>query len=344
MEISIMQSIENISKKYYPFVSLIISNMNGKNLLRECITSLLNQKYLGFFEIIVVDAGSIDGSPEMVEQEFPTVKLLKRKRIGIGEAINDGLRVAKGDVLAFDVNNDEFFPSEWLQNIVDGLLENPNAGAVGGLRLYYGTTNLVDEAGIVFNYLGIPSSYIRAKLENVPKGPRKVDYVGLPLFHRRILNCTGLIDEKYFLYQEDSDFCAQVRATGLDVVFIPKAISYHRRNTTIGKSSSLSTFYERRNQIRFIIKNFSTRRLILALLWYSIILPAVEALMFFPFMKKLFSSKSSRLSFLSRRTSKENFRAVLAAMCWNIQNFNSSYAERVRIKYLISHPSDSCLK
>ena len=66
------------------FVSIIISNYNGKEHLRECLLSLMRLKYSSY-EVIVVDAASNDGSPEMVEQEFPAVKLLRKEKIGIGE-------------------------------------------------------------------------------------------------------------------------------------------------------------------------------------------------------------------------------------------------------------------
>ena len=293
---------------------------------------MLNQKYDGSYEIVVVDAGSTDGTPEMIEADFPKIKLLKRGHIGIGEAINAGILVAQGEILAFDVNNDECFPSGWLQTIVDGLLDNSNAGVVGGVRVLYGTDDTVDEAGIIYDYFGIPSSFIRARLADVPKVPIPVDYVGLPVFHRKILKKTGLIDEVYVLYSEDSDFCAQVKAAGYDVLVIPQAVSFHRRNTTIGKLSSLSVYYERRNHIRFVIKNFPFLRMIFSLMWTVVILTCIEALMFTPFMKKILGSRKTRLSFLSRNSTKENFRAVLEAIGWNFKTLRFTFSERSRIR------------
>jgi len=87
-------------------VSIIISNYNGKEHLRECLLSLMRLKYPDY-EVLVVDAASTDGSPEMVEREFPNVRLLRKGKIGIGEAINCGIMVAKGDLIVFDLNNDD---------------------------------------------------------------------------------------------------------------------------------------------------------------------------------------------------------------------------------------------
>jgi len=315
----------------YPQASLIISNFNGKNFLRECLSSLFRQDYPGSYEVIVVDAGSTDGSPKMVEEEFPEVKLIRASRIGIGKALNSGLRLAQGEILAFDINNDERFSTSWLRILVDALLRLPNAGVVGGLRILHGTKDVVDEAGIVFNKLGIPSSYTRLKLSDIPEKPRKVDYVGTPLFHKRILNLVGVCDEDYVLYSEDEDFCARVKKAGYDVLLVPQAIAYHRRSATIGKASSLSAYYQRRNHIRFIIKNFPVSRMFLALFWYVFLLTAIEALMFVPIFKRLFSLQGSRLVFLSQKHTKENFRATIEAIRWNIQNFRSTISLRYQI-------------
>lgn len=317
--------------KKYPAVSLIISNFNGKELLRDCLNSLFNQDYPGLYEIIVVDSGSTDGTPEMVEQEFPKVKIIRENRIGIGEAVNLGFRIAQGEVLAFDINNDEVFSPNWLRTLVKALLNYPNVGVVGGVRVLYETEDIIDEAGITFNYLGIPSSHIRAKLSDISQKPLKVDYVGLPLFRRELLNIVGLCDETYFLYAEDEDFCARVKKAGYDVLLIPQAISYHRRSVTIGQAQPLSVYYERRGHIRFIIIHFPLLRMILALFWYVIILTAIETFTFIPFFKRLVSSKESRLSFLSQRATKKNFRAVIEAICWNFRNLKSTISARQQV-------------
>jgi GT2 family glycosyltransferase len=315
----------------FPTVSIIISNFNGRDLLRDCLVSLLRQDYLGAVEIIVVDAGSTDGTPEMIKLEFPEVKLIREGRIGIAKALNLGLRRARGEILAFDINSDEILSPTWLQTLVNALLRIPYAGVVGGIRVFYGTKDIVDDAGATFNYFGISSNYIRVRLSDVPKYPRKVDYVGAPLFRRKILNTVGLCDENYFLYSEDEDFCARVKRFGYDVVLIPQAISYHRRSATIGKAEPLSTYYERRNHIRFIIIHFSLLRMFLALFWYVIVLTAIEAFTFVPFIKRLVSSKESRLSFLSQRATKQNFRAIIAAIVWNFRNIKSTISVRQQI-------------
>ena len=326
-----------IQKERFPTVSLIISNFNGRDLLRDCLTSLLDQDYLGAVEIIVIDAGSTDGTPAMVELEFPEVKLIKKKRIGIGKAINLGFRAARGEIIVFDVNNDEVPSATWLRILVNALLSTPNAGVVGGIRILYGTKDIVDDAGATFNYFGVPATYTRVKLSDVPENPRKVDYVGTPLFRKELLDTVGLCDEIYVLYSEDEDFCARVKQFGYDILVVPQAISYHKRSATIGQSSPLAVYYERRNHIRFIIVNFTLSRMFLALFWHVCLLTTIEALAFMPFFRYILSSKESRLSFISQRSTKKNFRAIISGIFWNFRNLKLSIFMRQRTPALKKH-------
>ena len=76
-----------------PMVSIIISNYNGKDHLHECLSSLMQLNYPRF-EVIVVDAASTDNSREIIERDFPSVRLFSKGKIGIGEAVNCGISVA----------------------------------------------------------------------------------------------------------------------------------------------------------------------------------------------------------------------------------------------------------
>jgi hypothetical protein len=267
----------------------------------------------------------------MLELEFPEVKLIKKGRVGIGEAVNSGFQVARGEILAFDINTDEILSRNWLQSLVEALLSIPNAGIVGGVRVLYGTKDTVDDAGASFNYLGIQSTYTRVKLSDIPKCPRKVDYVGTPLFHRRILTTIGLCDETYFLYSEDEDFCFRAKRKGYPVIVISQAVSYHKRSATIGQASPLAVYYTRRNHIRFIVINFPLLRMCWALTWHILVLTCIEALMSTPFFKHFLSSRKSRLSFLSQTNNKQNFRATIEAIRWNFQNLRATISARQQV-------------
>lgn len=315
----------------YPSVSLIISNLNGKDNLRECLKSLRNLEYNDTYEVIVIDAGSTDGAPEMVEKEFPNILLIKEGRIGIGEAINIGISSAKGEIIGIDLNNDEVFSQDWLQVLVDTLLSSKEIGVVGGIRLVYGSNCIIDEAGISYNYLGIQSSNICLNISDVQTEPFETDYVGIMVFRRELLKKIGLVDESYYIYGEDADFCARVKSHGYRVLAVPNSISYHKRSKTVGKANPLAAYYSRRAKIRFIIINFSLFRMFVALFWDLIFITGIEVLMFIPLLKRLFDSPNTRLSFLVKGNSKENFRATISAISWNISNFKNIVRRRLYV-------------
>ena len=132
-----------------PLVSIIIPNFNAKEMLRECLNSIQSQRYKNH-ETIVVDNGSIDGSPELVRKEYPRVILIQAERIGIGQAsfgraCNRGIRAAKGDIIVTMLNNDMTVDEGWLEHLV-AALELNGVGVVGGKIYNYGST-VIQDAG-----------------------------------------------------------------------------------------------------------------------------------------------------------------------------------------------------
>jgi hypothetical protein len=315
-----------------PKVSLIIPNLNGKNLLRECLNSLKKLKYTNF-EVIVVDGGSTDGTPEMVKVEFPEVKLIVEEGAGIGRAINLGLNMAEGEIIGFDLNNDEIFKEDWLKKLIDVLLSSPDIGVVGGTRLIYGRDKLVDEGGVKFNYFGIAWSNIRLGLDELPCEPIEVDYVGIPLVWRWIVDMVGGCDETYGIYFEDSDFCFKVKRLGLKVIWVPQAISYHRRSSTIPKLSDRVTFLKIRNRFRFLLIHFSLPRLVSSFLYEVILFLSRIILSRFISPQTRNSSKYSRLSFLHVPKPYRYLRATVKAVLWNLENFKETLQARRQISY-----------
>jgi len=317
----------------YPSVSLIISNLNGKDYLRDCLKSLKNLDYEGTYEIIVVDAGSTDGAPEMVEKEFPCVVLLKEGRIGIGEAINIGIQNANGELIGFDLNSDEVFSKDWLSVLVEVLLSNERIGVVGGTRLIYGTDEIIDDSGVYTNWISQDLKLGRGRtLSEISQKPREVTFTTTVLFRKNLLKKIGGCDEEFYIFFEESDFCERVRKIGYKIVNVPKSISYHRISATVGKFSPRSLYFLRRGRVRFIIKNYSIGRMLTALLWWVILQTIIDASMLIPLFNNVFSN--TRLKFITKRGTKDHIISVLKALIWNVKNFNSTMRSRKVIQIL----------
>ena len=313
----------------WPKVSLIISNLNGKEMLKECLESLERLDYPNY-EIIVVDAGSTDGAPEMVSKEFPRVRLLREKRIGIGEAINKGLIAAQGDINAFDINNDEVFSRDWLKILVGELLSSKEKKVVEGVRLVHGSKGVVDAAGGLVRFNGF--SFVRGrheKFEDLPKIPTEVTYAGTPVFKRELLNVIGFCDEKYYIWCEDVDFCEKARRAGYKILSIPSAISYHKRGATLKSLGAKTHYYIWRNRVRLFIKHYSLVRMFVAL--------AIWAGYLAGNMVVILSSSRRILSLIGIRSahmpkSRELFMALLESIFWNLKNLEDHFRARAVIQ------------
>lgn len=314
-----------------PKVSLIISNFNGKDMLRDCLNSLIKLNYPNY-EIIVVDAASTDGTQEMIKKEFGDVILIEgNERFGIGEAINIGISKSKGEIIAFDLNNDEVFSKNWLKFLVKELLSTDEKKVVGGTRLLYGSDGIIEDAGLKINFLGQGTLINRNKnISDISINVEEVDFVGCPVFYRKLLDEIGLCDEKYYFFFEDSDFCERAKKIGYKIINVYSAISYHRRSATIVAESPKSYYFLRRNTVRFIIKHYSPLRLCIASIWWFLTM-FLDVLKFFPLTQKTLLY----LGILKMRYEQEHFKALVNAIYWNIKNIKDHFKARIEQRSIL---------
>jgi GT2 family glycosyltransferase len=300
---------------------LVISNLNGKEMLEGCLNSLESLDYPNY-EIIVVDAGSSDGAPELVAKEFPRVRLIREKRIGIGEAINKGLLIARGDIIAFDLNNDEVFSKHWLTALVEEILSSKEKKVVGGIRLLAGSDELIDAAGKMMLYDGRVISRTFQNIKQLPKSSFEVDYVEAPAFRRELLNIIGSCDEKYYIWYEDSDFCIKAARAGYQTYVVPTAISHHRRSATMKTHGVNSYYYFNRDTPRFIIKHYTLIRMEVALATWC----AYRARdIIYDLRWSVHTDSREPLEYLL---------AVLRSFAWNLSNLKDHFRARAEVQSL----------
>lgn len=226
-----------------PLVSIIIPTRNGYELLRQCITSLLETTRYERFEIIVVDNGSDD------EQVLSYLEAIKSDRISVihdsrpfnYSALNNlAVRQARGDVIALLNNDIEVISPGWLGEMVSHALR-PEVGAVGAKLLYPDAT--VQHGGVLLGvggiavhaHRGIPSNahgyFSRATLIN-----RFSAVTGACLVVRKALyeELGGLDEENLAVAYNDIDFCLRLREAGYHNVWLPSAQLYHHESATRG--------------------------------------------------------------------------------------------------------------
>ncbi len=218
-------------------VSAIIANWNKKAYLRKCLDSLLKQTY-GPMEIIVVDNGSPDGSPQMLREEFAQVKLLANENNELYcRAQNQGIRLAKGEYIMC-LNNDVLLQRHFLQKLVEAANINERIGMVcGKIMSWDGTT--IDSAG---QLLGRSRRPIERGYKKKDTGtydePGYIFSAGgvAPLYKRRMLEeikTNGeYFDEGYGMFYEDLDIAWRANLLGWRGFYNPSAVAYHRRGGT----------------------------------------------------------------------------------------------------------------
>lgn len=242
--------------KYYPGVTIVFPNYNGGNEPLECLESIKKLKYpQKKIEVIVVDNGSSDGSPDVIAKKFPWVKLIKlKKNLGFIQAVNLGLKQVKSPYI-FIGNDDLVFFSGSLTTLVQYLKTHRDVGVIGGKIYYKNSPTEVASAGYLLNRLtGHIYSPINSHTVFEP------DWIqGCALLTRKtVISKIGLLDERFgLIYFEDTDFCFRIKKTGYKIVYLPQAEFLHGVTTTMNKNLPTKYYEWYKNKVRFVIKHLS---------------------------------------------------------------------------------------
>lgn len=282
-----------------PLISIIIVNWNAGKYLNDCIISLKNQTYKNY-EIILVDNASSDNSIEFVKKHFSDICIIENKEnLGFAEGNNVGIRNSKGEIIAL-FNPDAVADKNWLSNLIPILYSSDKIAASSGKMYYLGDKYGKDKIFCTWPKIdaitAMPFNY------NDDEPFSKVDYLSgaAMVVKRDVVDKIGLLDKDYFLYFEETDWCARMIRAGYDLVYTPNALVWHAVSVTISESDK-KIYYMERSRIRFAIKNFDHSYL----LAFSIIFIAET---FFIFFRDFKNGNSTRI------------RIRMHAIFWNLRN------------------------
>ena len=247
-------------------LSVIIVSFNTKDILRDCLKSLtLNTQYkILNTETIVVDNGSADGSVEMVEKEFPNVRLIKNKKnLGFARANNQGIKIARGEYVLL-LNSDTKIVDNALVKMVKFAKSDKKIGIVGPKLLNPDSTPQPSTAPFYTLPVTLISLFGGDRfLRQSYKDIRKVDWVSGACFliKREVVENIGLLDEKFFMYVEEMEFCFRAQKAGYQVYFYPQAEVIHqvRGSSSVGKQRAILGIYQ--GLIYFYQKHFASWQL-----------------------------------------------------------------------------------
>ncbi|MCS7252527.1 MAG: glycosyltransferase family 2 protein [Armatimonadota bacterium] len=252
-------------------VSICIVNFNTRDELDGCIASLERGASLITFEVIVVDNASIDGSPHMVRTKYPWVKLIVNERnIGFAAGCNQAMLHSSGRYIML-LNPDTVVHDGAIEKLVRFMDEHPGVAIVGPKLLNPDGTLQYSCRAFPTLLTGLFRNTPLERLfpSNKPtkeyllknhshEEPMEVDWLSgaAMLVRRDAIRTVGMLDEGYFMYCEDVDWCWRMRKAGFKVFYVPSAIVTH----AIGKSSDQlfvpMLIHRHRSMLRFYFKNY----------------------------------------------------------------------------------------
>lgn len=248
-------------------LSIVIVSFNARTDLVNCLLSLKKNPPSMPHEIIVVDNASSDDSVASA-QRIPGVRVIEMGRnAGFSAANNAGIRQSRGDLLLL-LNSDTLVPPGAIDRLVDRLKATAEAGIAG--------PRLVDAEGhpeLSFGRMISPWNEFRQKQRSAEWTAREtareqfVDWVSgaCLLVSRADAERAGLLDERFFLYTEDVDFCHSVRKLGRKVLFTPAAEVTHLRGRSRAAQPAASNAAYRASQLAFYRKHHRWAVLLLKL-------------------------------------------------------------------------------
>jgi GT2 family glycosyltransferase len=254
-------------------LSIIIVNYNVRQFLENALTSLLRALEGMRGEIIVVDNASDDGSVEMVREKFPGVRLIvNTTNVGFARANNAALRDATGTCLLL-INPDTIVQEDTLQVMTGFLGRNPDVGLAGCTILNPdGTLQLACRRSfptpwVAFTkIMGLSSLFPRSRWFGrynltylPPEETYEVEAISgsFMMMTRAAYEKVGGLDEMFFMYGEDLDWCYRVRQAGFKVFYVhrTKIIHYKGESTRRSDIDEIRVFYHAMQQ--FVEKHFS---------------------------------------------------------------------------------------
>lgn len=226
-----------------PLLSIVIVNFNVERLLKNCISSVYTKTKSILFDVWVVDNNSVDASVSMVRQNFPQVNLIENKEnVGFAKANNQAITKCTGDYVLL-LNPDTLIVQNAIEKVIDFMDENPTVGICGCKvlnedgTLQFACRRSIPTPGVAFFRLTglsrlFPKSKIMARYNLTyldPDKPHEVDAVSgaFLMIRRKVIEEIGWLDERFFMYGEELDWCFRTKKAGWIVMYYPKAEIIH---------------------------------------------------------------------------------------------------------------------
>lgn len=251
-------------------LAVVILNWNGKSWLEKFLPNVI--QFSQNADIYVIDNLSTDDSVDFLQQNFPSVKIIKNnKNYGFAGGYNEGLKEIKNELYCL-LNSDVEVTENWIDPVLELFEKDSFIAAVQPKILSYNNKNYFEFAGAgggLIDNLGYP--YCRGRIfDDLEEDKGQYDdeteifwASGCCLFIRSkdFWDQKGF-DERFFAHQEEIDLCWRLINSGKKIFYTGKSKVYHVGGGTLNKQSAQKTFLNIRNNFSMLLKNLPFPRLI----------------------------------------------------------------------------------
>jgi GT2 family glycosyltransferase len=255
-------------------VSIIIVAWNVRELLHNCLNSVFNETEGISFEVIYVDNASGDGSIEMVLKDFPKVKIIRNKKNeGFIRANNQGIEISKGRYVLL-LNSDTVVLDNAIAKVIKFADNNPKAAIVGcrilnpdgtlqrSCFMYPSILNMFLSATYLYRIF-LKSKFFGREMMTWWDFScvREVETVKgcFSLVRKKAIEQVGLMDETYFVYGDDPDWCCRFKMNGWKIIFMPDSQVIHYGGATTKKQMSEKFILQLYGSKLIFMKKFGNR-------------------------------------------------------------------------------------
>jgi GT2 family glycosyltransferase len=254
--------------RYWERITVVVLNWNRRDDTLACLESLRAVEYPNW-EVLVVDNGSEDDSVEAIRKSYPEVSVIETgSNLGYAGGNNLGIRAAleRGADYVLVLNNDTIVASDLLLAFAQTAREHPDAAALGAKIYLFEDPQRLWYAGTRWKVMGADFEHIGNRMlddgENFVRVCETEYACGCAMLLRAsAVRAVGLLDEKFFLLFEETDWCFRAKAAGFRCLFAPAAKVWHRVSSSFGgRTSVLYEYFLFRNRLLWAERHLGVRR------------------------------------------------------------------------------------